>query len=123
MIDDSLSDVHKIKGGYCVRCDTVWCAPGICNCKPLCRCHLMDNSCEVHHKSDTDSVGTQKLEGDKIDKSKMSEADKLYWSKYTPSVFEVEVWNKAIDAAADKASEHKVGPYYFISNEIRKLKK
>lgn len=32
MKDDSLSDTQKIPGGYCRKCNTVWCYPGKCNC-------------------------------------------------------------------------------------------
>lgn len=62
----------------------------------------------------------------KIDKSKMSEEDKLYWSKYTPSVFETEIWNKAIEAAAVKSYElfdERDFAREVCANEIRKLKR
>lgn len=35
MKDDSLNDTQEIKGGYCSKCDTVWCEPGRCDCDPL----------------------------------------------------------------------------------------
>lgn len=127
MIDDSLDDVVN----YCSRCDKF--APVEHEClvdefpfdsevrpikmidkaleefsqyrysvgKPLCRCHLMDNSCEVHNKL--------KIVG--IDRA------------LAPSVFETEIWNKAIEAAIktlDAAQEPDIS--YWIE-EIRKLKK
>lgn len=33
------------------------------------------------------------------------------------------VWNAAIAEAIDKLKEYKVGPYYFLTTELEKLKK
>lgn len=36
---------------------------------------------------------------------------------------DIAIWNTALDAAIAKLQEFKVGPYYFLSTELGKLKK
>jgi hypothetical protein len=109
---------QDLTGGYCPRCDTVWAQPGVCRCWVI--------SKELADKIDKEYDRLFAKDNAKIvniDKTKMSEEDKIYWDKAksdinNKSVFETETWNKAIEAAAEKCCT-----ICLASANIRKLKR
>ncbi len=39
------------------------------------------------------------------------------------SVYATQIWNAGIEACIIKIQEYKVGPYYFLKTELKRLKK
>jgi hypothetical protein len=105
-------------GGYCPKCDTVWASPGVCKCKadyitystdelptPTFHCANCGHSTEGFSICLKCNPQTYRIAG--IEKA------------LAPSVFETEIWNKAIEAAADEIEY--CNPKE--AQEIRKLKR
>lgn len=87
-------------GGYCPMCDILYgCAPGKCNCEP-------------------DTFGKS---GMKLGESVGMNERRVLASIDEVTNYEVSIWNAAIEAAANKATE--LGGVSYVDDEIRKLKK
>lgn len=90
MKDDSLNDTHITRpGGYCPKCDTVYDEPHEC-------------------------VGKQMI---KASQDEMDKAVKNYGRIDFESKLVCEIWNEAIEAAAEIADS------WVMGQEIRRLKK
>lgn len=121
---------QDLTGGYCSRCNTVWAAPGICNCKdkityindeggfphPTFHCSVCWEATEGFslclrcNPQRYEVVGTE----DSLSGTAINAAQSNVYAK--------EVWNEAIEAAAKHLDSVSDYPNY-VGEQIRKLKK